>query len=297
MTAVEVIALSTGITLIGGAAALAGWIDRSRRAEARLWDEPEAATAPSRSAIGRWLALAGYDAPDALRSFWLRQGIAVAAGGALAFAFIATGLGEGLARLVFVVPVFGAALSQVVTAMPFFLFVVVAAIPVLRVRASRRERVASLEHDLPSALETLATLAESGLGFEAALDRYVSLTPPRPLVRELIRVQNEIRAGEVRTIAMRRFAERTDLPAIRSFVSAWVQAEEAGAGLAEILRTIADDLARRSRERALARAEALPEKLVFPLIIGFLPGILVWTLGPAILRLVDLIDAVLAAQR
>ena len=42
----------------------------------------------------------------------------------------------------------------------------------------------------------------------------------------------------------------------------------------------------------LARAEALPEKLVFPLIAGFLPGLLVWTLGPAVHQLVEIVGSI-----
>ncbi|MGH0034508.1 MAG: type II secretion system F family protein [Myxococcota bacterium] len=296
MPAVEVLVLSSGFVLIASAALLAVRAERARRAEARLWTEVGSAP-PSRSRIGRWLALAGADRPDAEREFWSRQAIATALGLTIAGLWMASDLNDDLPRQALAIPVFGAAAATVVRFVPLFLAISISAVPALRVRAARRARVAALEHDLPSALETLATLAESGLGFEAALDRYLSATPPRPLARELSRVQSEMRAGESRTTAMRRLADRTQVAAIRSFVSAWVQAEEVGAGMAEILRTIADDLARRSRERALARAEALPEKLVFPLVVGFLPGILVWTLGPAVHRLVELIDAIMLAPR
>ncbi|MCH2185285.1 type II secretion system F family protein, partial [Myxococcota bacterium] len=64
-------------------------------------------------------------------------------------------------------------------------------------------------------------------------------------------------------------------------------------GLADILRPLADDLRQRRRERALAKAEALPEKLVFPLVLGFLPGLLVWTLGPSFHQLVGTIDTIM----
>lgn len=296
MSLAQAMALGAGLALLVAAAWLAVWGERSRRVEGRLWADAEDA-GPSRSAIGRWLALSGDDRPTAVRLFWLREAMAVLLGLALAGLWWASGANTQLAFGASAIPVFGAALERAIALVPAGLAIGVGLVPVLLVRAARRDRVASLEQDLPSALETMATLAESGLGFEAALDRYVTHTPPRPLVREFGRVQNEIRAGEGRSIAMRRLAERTDMPSIRSFVSAWIQAEEAGAGLVEILRTIADDLSRRSRERALARAEALPEKLVFPLVAGFLPGILVWTLGPAVHRLVGLIDAIMRTPR
>jgi tight adherence protein C len=64
-----------------------------------------------------------------------------------------------------------------------------------------------------------------------------------------------------------------------------VQAEQLGKGIARCLRQQADDLRSRRRERALAFANALPVKRLFPLVICFLPGLFVWTLGPAFVQL------------
>lgn len=74
------------------------------------------------------------------------------------------------------------------------------------------------------------------------------------------------------------------------FVSALVQAEQVGAGFASVLRTQADDMRGRRRENANMLAQALPVKLVFPLVICFLPGIFVSTLGPVFLQFIDLAE-------
>ena len=92
---------------------------------------------------------------------------------------------------------------------------------------------------------------------------------------------------------MRRLAGRLEVTPVNNTVAALVQAEEMGSGLADILRPLAEDLRQRRRERALAKAEALPEKLVFPLVIGFLPALLVWTLGPSFFQLVGTIDTIM----
>ena len=63
--------------------------------------------------------------------------------------------------------------------------------------------------------------------------------------------------------------------------SALIRAHEAGIGLAATLRRQADDLRNDLRERALARAQSLPARLVFPLVLCFLPGVFVMSLGPA----------------
>jgi pilus assembly protein TadC len=92
--------------------------------------------------------------------------------------------------------------------------------------------------------------------------------------------QGELLAGRPRVQCLRRLARRVDVTSFTVFISALVQSEQVGSGMAEVLRRQADDLRDRRRERALAVAATLPVKLVFPLIICFLPGIFVVTLGP-----------------
>jgi len=69
-----------------------------------------------------------------------------------------------------------------------------------------------------------------------------------------------------------------------------VQAEHMGMGIAKVLRIQADDVRARRRERAIAFANALPVKRLFPLVICFLPGLFVWTLGPAFVQLFKLTE-------
>jgi len=63
-----------------------------------------------------------------------------------------------------------------------------------------------------------------------------------------------------------------------------------GSGIAQALRRQADDLRDRPRERANAFAMALPVKRKFPLVICFMPGIFIWTLGPFFVQLFQIAD-------
>jgi tight adherence protein C len=72
-----------------------------------------------------------------------------------------------------------------------------------------------------------------------------------------------------------------------------VQAEQVGAGFSTVLRHQADDLRGRRRERAMVMAQALPVKLVFPLVICFLPGIFLTTLGPAFMQFFKMAEGVI----
>jgi tight adherence protein C len=71
-----------------------------------------------------------------------------------------------------------------------------------------------------------------------------------------------------------------------------VQAEQGGLGLSDVLRNQSDDMRNRRRENALMKAQALPVKLVFPLVICFLPALFVFTLGPAFYSFAKVTDTV-----
>ena len=47
---------------------------------------------------------------------------------------------------------------------------------------------------------------------------------------------------------------------------------------------------------AMLLAQALPVKLVFPLIVCFLPGIFVTTLGPALNQMIKVVDGVMRGR-
>ncbi|MFK7743197.1 MAG: type II secretion system F family protein, partial [Planctomycetota bacterium] len=170
----------------------------------------------------------------------------------------------------------------IVVALPFALPLLLAALPTAAVRRARRARVQLILRDLYPVLELFASLAQAGLAFDAALARVLTtLGSERPLGRELMTFQAEVLGGSDRARCFRRLARRIELPQISSFTSALIRAHEVGIGLAATLRRQANELRNELRERALARAQSLPARLVFPLVICFLPGIFVMSLGPA----------------
>ena len=69
----------------------------------------------------------------------------------------------------------------------------------------------------------------------------------RPLSSELINFQGDVLAGIPRVQALRQLARRVDVPSLTRFTSALIQAEQAGASMAETLQHQADDLRQRRR--------------------------------------------------
>jgi pilus assembly protein TadC len=290
------------IVLLACAVALALSSRRSERVRARLFadDEPPnhlgaLAERPAESnRLVLWLVRAGHRGPRAVPSFLFACVLFALAGGAAVLFLIASGLAEGTARAFEGLPVLGAGLAFFLRHSPWLIGLAVAAVPISLVRRDRARRVASIEQDLPLVIELLATFAEAGLGFESAMAEVLDAQPRgRPLGEDLRLFQLEVSAGDRRSDCLRRLADRIDLPAMSAFIAALIHGEETGSSIAGMLRPQARQIRQERRERALAHAEALPEKLVVPLLLGFLPGLLVWTLGPAFFQLFEMLDAAL----
>ncbi len=243
-------------------------------------DEPPDAL--DRRWLGRWLYLAGFRRPTATIVFLLATIGALGAGLMLAFMIRRSGIINTAVASAGAMPGGIGLLAQpVLQIAPWLLLAMLSALPMSTVRAARRHRVAQVERDLPITLELMATLAESGIGFDAATRRILDSQPSdRALATELRTLQGDLLAGRSRVDCLRRVARRLDVISVTIFISAIVQAEQIGSGVATVLRQQADDLRQRRRERALEFSMALPVKQLFPLVICFLPGILIFALGP-----------------
>jgi len=160
-----------------------------------------------------------------------------------------------------------------------------------------RKRSFAMVLQLPDALDLLTISVEAGLGFDAALAKVVRAQGSnRPLASEFLNFQHDMMAGMSRTQALRQLGRRADVSSLSTFTSALVQAEQVGASMAETLQHQANDLRQRRRENALLQAQALPVKLVFPLVVCFLPGIFATTLAPVLFQMVQVANGVLLSS-
>ena len=75
----------------------------------------------------------------------------------------------------------------------------------------------------------------------------------------------EVRAG-VRADAMRNLEARCDVPELRSFVLAILQADTFGVSIGRVLRAQADEMRIKRRQLAQEQAQKAPVKMLIPMV-------------------------------
>jgi tight adherence protein C len=173
-----------------------------------------------------------------------------------------------------------------------FIFAVIAYyVPNLWLGRAINERRREIRNGLPDAIDLLIVCIESGSGLDQALNRVAEeLALPYPaLARELEMISSETRAGKPRMEAFKNFADRTKVEDVRSLVAMLIQTDRFGTSLGLALRTHAETLRTKRRQRAEERAAKLGVKLLFPLVFCMFPAFYLIVLGPSMLKVFRMI--------
>ena len=158
---------------------------------------------------------------------------------------------------------------------------------ITNVATKRRESIVGA---FPDALDLLLICVESGMSIEAAIQKVAAEigSTSIELAEELTLLTAEISYLPERRMAYEGLAKRTNHPGIRSVTTAMIQAERYGTPLGAALRVMAKE----NRDMRLAAAEKkaaqLPAKLTVPMIVFFLPVLFVVILGPAVMKVTDM---------
>jgi tight adherence protein C len=147
-------------------------------------------------------------------------------------------------------------------------------------------RSEQIRRDLPDAIDLLTISVEAGLAFDAAMSQ-VARNTKGPVAEEFFRVLSEMQIGRSRSDAFRAMGERNDVPELRAFTTAMVQADAFGIPISDVLRVQSQEMRIKRRQYAEERAQKVPIKIIFPLVLFILPAIFVVMIGPAILTIRD----------
>ena len=148
------------------------------------------------------------------------------------------------------------------------------------------ERAERMRRDLADAIDLLTISVESGLGFDAAIQQ-VARNTDGPIGEEFARMLREMQIGQTRADALRGLAARTDVPDVKTFVGAMVQADAFGIPTSQVLRVQSAEMRVKRRQRAETKAQQVPVKITVPLIFFILPCLFVAVMGPAAISIMD----------
>jgi tight adherence protein C len=156
------------------------------------------------------------------------------------------------------------------------------------VASKRRE---AIMRAFPDTLDMLLICVESGMSIEMALQRVgqeIAATSIE-LAEELALTCAELSYLPERRMAYENLARRTNHPGVKSVAMALTQAERYGTPLGSALRVMAKE----NRDLRLSAAEkkgaALPAKLTVPMIVFFLPVLLMVIMGPAMIQILGML--------
>jgi len=152
-----------------------------------------------------------------------------------------------------------------------------------------QKRQTSMRRGYPDALDLLLICIESGMSIEHAFRKVSQEIGAQSveLAEEFALATAELSFLPDRRTAYQNLYVRTGLDGVKQLVTVLVQAEKYGTPLGQALRVSAQE----SRDNRMTEAEkmaaALPPKLTVPMILFFLPVLLVVVIAPAIMQVMD----------
>jgi tight adherence protein C len=159
-------------------------------------------------------------------------------------------------------------------------------IPDLLIYSKGQERQKAMQLELANTLDQMLISVEAGLGFEGAMAR-AGENGKGPLAEEIVRTLQDMQVGRSRRESYIALAERTNIPELRSFVQAVVQADTYGIAISRVLRVQAKVMRVKRRQRAEEKAMKLPVMVLFPLLFFIFPVLFIAILGPAVINTIE----------
>ncbi|MEQ8789786.1 MAG: type II secretion system F family protein [Pirellulaceae bacterium] len=163
-------------------------------------------------------------------------------------------------------------------------------VPRLWLQATAAQRVQRIQRALPDALDMITMCLTGGLPLQPALQRVgqeiSAVHPDLGVELEIIRSQADAHTLEH---SLTQFADRIDVPEIRSLAALVSQTERLGANVATALRDYADSIRRGFRQRAEERGNKNSIKMLLPVALCLAPPVYIMLLAPAVLELRDFV--------
>ncbi len=158
--------------------------------------------------------------------------------------------------------------------------------PTYYLRFKVRGHQEKIREQLPDAIDLLGVCIEAGLSFDISLLK-VSEKLKGPFIDELLIVHREIQMGRPRREALQNLASATDIPELKTFAAALVQAEQLGIPVINVMRIQSAQLRVTRRELAREKGMKAPIKMILPMVGFIFPVIFIILLGPTVINVIQ----------
>lgn len=148
-----------------------------------------------------------------------------------------------------------------------------------------KTRQTEIQRALPETLDLLAIAVGAGMGLEAAIELVIQRLPGA-LGEEFHRILQELSLGVSRREAFGALRERTEVDELSTFALILTQADALGTPLSVVLKSQASEMRMLRRQRAREQGAKTPVQLLFPLLLGIFPALMLVVMGPAIISIV-----------
>ncbi|HEU5004456.1 MAG TPA: type II secretion system F family protein [Actinomycetota bacterium] len=155
-------------------------------------------------------------------------------------------------------------------------------VPDIIIAHQAEDRQAKIRKTLPETLDLLAIAVGAGMGLEAAIELVIQRLPG-PLGDEFHRLLQELALGVSRREAFGNLRERTEVDELSTFALIITQADALGTPLTLVLRSQAAEMRALRRQRAREQGAKTPVTLLFPLLLGIFPALMLIVAGPAVI--------------
>jgi tight adherence protein C len=149
-------------------------------------------------------------------------------------------------------------------------------------------RVVQIQNSLPECLDMIAMSLTGGVPLRDALNQVaVEIGRSNPAVAtEFEIIGRQASAGSMGQ-ALRYFAERIDVPDVKSLASIISQTERLGTNVAKAMKDYSDTVRQTHRRRVEERANRVSVQIMLPVIFCLSPPVYLLLCGPPVLELIE----------
>jgi tight adherence protein C len=133
----------------------------------------------------------------------------------------------------------------------------------------------------------LALSTEAGLDFIGSIQRVVEKAENSVLADELGQVLRDLKLGSTRAEALRKMADRLDIPEVTSFVTVLIDADSTGASIGHVLKQQAVQMRLERFTRAEKAGAKASQTILIPLMLFILPAVFIMVFGPVIIQFIS----------